>query len=138
MQAVRYCRASQQDAGVPVQDPLPDSSLSQPALEKTAGRCCLSLSMSGASLLSVPLKSDASCVGLLQGLRKVAIDELAKVEGDLQREAKEDAELKERHGSAWRRPSSTALNAKFLEKVAGRVRCHPVGALGGNPDGFHA
>ncbi len=49
----------------------------------------------------------------------MAIDELAKVEGDLQREAKEDAELKERHGSAWRRPSSTALNAKFMEKVAG-------------------
>ena len=64
-------------------------------------------------------------VGLLQGLRKVAIDELAKVEGDLQREAREDAELRERHGSAWRRPSSTALNAKFLEKVAGMVcgRC---------------
>ena len=61
----------------------------------------------------------SSTNGLLQGLRKVAIDELAKVEGDLQREAKEDAELKERHKSAWRRPSSTALNAKFMEKVAG-------------------
>lgn len=58
----------------------------------------------------------------VQGLRKVAQDELAKVEEDLQREAKEDAELRERHGSAWRRPSSTALNAKFLEKLAGEAR----------------
>jgi hypothetical protein len=55
----------------------------------------------------------------MQGLRKVAMEELANVEGDLQREAKEDAELRERHGAAWRRPSSAALNAKFLEKVAG-------------------
>lgn len=47
------------------------------------------------------------------------MEELANVEGDLQREAKEDAELRERHGVAWRRPSSAALNAKFLEKVAG-------------------
>ena len=47
------------------------------------------------------------------------MEELANVEGDLQREAKEDAELRERHGAAWRRPSSAALNAKFLEKVAG-------------------
>ena len=71
-------------------------------------------------VLSDPFERRAHHIGLLQGLRKVAIDELAKVEGDLQREAKEDAELKERHGAAWRRPSSTALNAKFLEKVAGR------------------
>ncbi len=55
----------------------------------------------------------------MQGLRKVAMEELANVEGDLQREAKEDAELRERHGVTWRRPSSAALNAKFLEKVAG-------------------
>ena len=74
---------------------------------------------SPAILLSKRPELEAQQIGLLQGLRKVAIDELAKVEGDLQREAKEDAELKERHGSAWRRPSSAALNAKFMEKVAG-------------------
>ncbi len=74
---------------------------------------------SPAILLSKRPELEAQEIGLLQGLRKVAIDELAKVEGDLQREAKEDAELKERHGSAWRRPSSAALNAKFMEKVAG-------------------
>lgn len=61
-------------------------------------------------------------IGQLQGLRKVAVAELANVEGDLKREAQEDGELRERHGSAWRRPSSTALNAKLLEKVAGQYR----------------
>ncbi|CAK0747325.1 hypothetical protein CVIRNUC_001757 [Coccomyxa viridis] len=55
----------------------------------------------------------------IQGLRKVAIDELGNVERDLQREASEDSELRERHRAAWRRPASAALNAKFLEKVAG-------------------
>ena len=46
-------------------------------------------------------------------------------DGDLQREAKEDAELRERHRAAWRRPASPALNAKFVEKIAGerRTRC---------------
>ena len=55
----------------------------------------------------------------------MAIDELGNVERDLQREASEDAELRERHRTAWRRPASAALNAKFLEKVAGerRPRC---------------
>ena len=59
----------------------------------------------------------------------MAIDELGNVERDLQREAGEDSELRERHRAAWRRPASAALNAKFLEKVAGERRpcCMPTG-----------
>ena len=62
----------------------------------------------------------------------MAIDELGNVERDLQREASEDAELRERHCAAWRRPASAALNAKFLEKVAGerrRSRCMCAGTV---------
>ncbi len=72
-----------------------------------------------------PGQSPVSAARRLQGLRKVAIDELGNVERDLQREASEDSELRERHRAAWRRPASAALNAKFLEKVAGepRPRC---------------
>jgi hypothetical protein len=54
-----------------------------------------------------------------QGLRRVAIEELGKVEAELKKEAREDAELRERHGAAWNRPSSAALNSTLLEKVAG-------------------
>ncbi|KAK9909798.1 hypothetical protein WJX75_007558 [Coccomyxa subellipsoidea] len=55
----------------------------------------------------------------IQGLRRVAIEELGKVEAELKKEAREDAELRERHGAAWNRPSSAALNSTLLEKVAG-------------------
>lgn len=54
-----------------------------------------------------------------QGLRKVAIEELSKVEAQLAKEAKEDADLRERHGAAWHRPSSAALNSTLMEKIAG-------------------
>ena len=86
----------------------------------------------GQQLSCIERMSCSACyesIGCLQGLRKVAVAELANVEGDLKREAQEDGELRERHGSAWRRPSSTALNAKFLEKVAGQYR-HCVQASG--------
>ena len=82
-------------------------------MKRSAQRSCMGLG---------PGRSVASVVHRLQGLRKVAIDELGNVERDLQREASEDAELRERHRAAWRRPASAALNAKFLEKVAGE-RC---------------
>ena len=55
----------------------------------------------------------------LQGLRRVAVEELGKVEAELAREAREDSELRERHGSAWHRPSSAALNSTLMEKIAG-------------------
>ncbi len=61
---------------------------------------------------------------MLQGLRRVAVEELGKVEAELQREAREDAALRERHGAAWNRPSSAALNSTLLEKVAGEC-CGP-------------
>jgi hypothetical protein len=49
----------------------------------------------------------------------VAIEELGKVEAQLSKEAKDDAELRERHGSSWNRPSSAALNSTLMEKIAG-------------------
>jgi hypothetical protein len=56
---------------------------------------------------------------LEQGLRRVAVEELGKVEGELSRESREDGELRERHGRAWARPASAALNGTLLEKIAG-------------------
>ena len=58
----------------------------------------------------------------MQGLRRVAVEELGKVEAELAREAREDVELRERHGSAWHRPSSAALNSTLMEKIAGAGR----------------
>lgn len=59
----------------------------------------------------------------------MAGEELARVEGELTREAREDAELRQQYGRAWQRPASAALNSTLLEKVAGtRPRCpgHPL------------
>ena len=49
----------------------------------------------------------------------MAVEELGKVEAELAREAREDVELRERHGGAWHRPSSAALNSTLMEKIAG-------------------
>ncbi|KAK9820581.1 hypothetical protein WJX72_011897 [[Myrmecia] bisecta] len=55
----------------------------------------------------------------IKDLRNVAVEELGKVEGDLEREAREDGELREKYGARWNRPASTALNSTMREKVAG-------------------
>lgn len=55
----------------------------------------------------------------MQDLRKVAGEELSNVEQDLDRESREDAELKERFGAQWNRPASAALNSNLREKIAG-------------------
>jgi ALIX V-shaped domain binding to HIV len=55
----------------------------------------------------------------VQELRKVAEAELGTVEAELEREAKEDNELRDKYGSEWTRPSSSALNSSLREKVAG-------------------
>ena len=49
----------------------------------------------------------------------MATEDLGRVEGELQREAREDAELRQQYGRAWARPASAALNSTLLEKVAG-------------------
>lgn len=67
-----------------------------------------------------------------QGLRRVAIEELGKVEAELKKEAREDAELRERHGAAWNRPSSAALNSTLLEKVAGAPLLHSISFISFN------
>lgn len=64
--------------------------------------------------------------GRAQELRRVATEDLGRVEGELQREAREDAELRQQYGRAWARPASAALNSTLLEKVAG---AHPAAAL---------
>jgi hypothetical protein len=46
------------------------------------------------------------------------------VEAQLAKEAKEDAELRERHGATWNRPSSAALNSTLMEKIAGGACVH--------------
>ena len=45
-----------------------------------------------------------------------------RAEAELAEEAEEDAELHRRHGAAWNRPTSSALNASLREKAAG-YRC---------------
>ena len=58
--------------------------------------------------------------GCAQELRRVATEDLGRVEGELQREARrEDAELRQQYGRVWARPASAALNSTLLEKVAG-------------------
>ena len=54
-----------------------------------------------------------------QDLRRVAIEELKKVENALDKESKDDAELREKYGSRWNRPASAALNSSMREKIAG-------------------
>lgn len=49
----------------------------------------------------------------------MAIDELKKVESALDKESKEDAELREKYSSRWNRPASAALNSSMREKIAG-------------------
>lgn len=55
----------------------------------------------------------------IKDLRRVAIDELKKVESALDKESKEDAELREKYSSRWNRPASAALNSSMREKIAG-------------------
>lgn len=69
-----------------------------------------------ARLHTAALKCDCSAA---QDLRKVAGEELSNVEQDLDRESREDSELKERYGPAWHRPGSAALNSTLREKIAG-------------------
>lgn len=56
---------------------------------------------------------------ILQDLRRVAIEELKKVESSLDKESSEDAELRDKYGSRWNRPASAALNSSMREKIAG-------------------
>lgn len=64
-----------------------------------------------------PCKSVPIC--LLQDLRRVAMEELKKVESNLDKESSEDAELRDKYGSRWNRPASAALNSSMREKIAG-------------------
>ena len=52
-------------------------------------------------------------------MRRVAIEELKKVERSLDKESSEDAELREKYGSRWNRPASAALNSSIREHIAG-------------------
>lgn len=54
-----------------------------------------------------------------QDLRRVAGEDLSRIEGQLDEESEEDARLRQRHGAAWNRPSSAALNSALREKAAG-------------------
>lgn len=56
---------------------------------------------------------------MVQDLRRVAIEELKKVETSLDKESSEDAELRDKYGSRWNRPASAALNSSMREKIAG-------------------
>ena len=58
-------------------------------------------------------------MNLLQDLRRVAMEELKKVESNLDKESSEDAELRDKYGSRWNRPASAALNSSMREKIAG-------------------
>ena len=49
----------------------------------------------------------------------MAAGELKQVEVDLDRESREDGELRERFQQAWARPASAALNSTLREKIAG-------------------
>ena len=73
-----------------------------------------------------PGQSPVSAARRLQGLRKVAIDELGNVERDLQREASEDSELRERHraagGGPRRLPSTPSSWRRSLVSPA-RAAC---------------
>lgn len=60
-------------------------------------------------------------LGDKQELRKVAEAELDTVDGELERESKEDHEMRDKYGSDWTRPTSSALNSNLREKVAGAV-----------------
>lgn len=57
------------------------------------------------------------------------MEELNKVEAELKKEAREDAEMRERQGAAWNRPSSAALNSTLMEKIAGGYLQHPRGSF---------
>lgn len=70
----------------------------------------------------------------------MAGEELGRVEGELTREAREDAELRQQYGRAWQRPASAALNSTLLEKVAGALPVPPwallplpLGTISGRP-----
>ncbi len=57
-----------------------------------------------------------------------------RAEADLAGEAEEDAQLRQSHGAAWNRPTSTALNASLREKAAGyRFLRHPSFRFGAMP-----
>lgn len=47
------------------------------------------------------------------------MEELKKVESNLDKESSEDAELRDKYGSRWNRPASAALNSSMREKIAG-------------------
>lgn len=55
----------------------------------------------------------------IKDLRRVAMEELKKVESVLDKESANDAELRDKYGSRWNRPASAALNSSMREKVAG-------------------
>jgi len=59
-------------------------------------------------------------VAEIAGLRVAVEADLARLEGDLGREAGEDTDLRARHGEGrWARPPSSALNAGIKERLAG-------------------
>ena len=49
----------------------------------------------------------------------MAQNELKQVEADLDRESREDGELRDRFQQRWARPASAALNSTLREKIAG-------------------
>ena len=69
----------------------------------------------------VQLPNTASLLGWVQELRRVAEEELRAVEDELQREAREDADLRTKYGQRWTRPASVALNTQISEKIAGEL-----------------
>ena len=80
------------------------------------------------------LPTDRLGVVWAQDLREVAQNELKQVEADLDRESREDGELRDRFQQRWARPASAALNSTLREKIAGAQAacvggfCVPAGA----------
>ncbi|KAL4858651.1 Vacuolar-sorting protein [Chlorella vulgaris] len=52
-------------------------------------------------------------------LRAACLDELDKIESDLQQEEREDNDLRQHYGQRWRRPPSAQLTKNMVDKLAG-------------------
>ena len=94
-----------------------------------AGKACNDNSTSTKSVAQAPSLSHKHHQDLTnlvrtvrQDLRRVAEEELGKVEAQLEGETRDDARLRELHAGRWQRPASAALNSTMREKVAG-YRC---------------
>ena len=49
----------------------------------------------------------------------MAMEQLGAVDAELDREAAEDAELRDKYGPRWSRPASAALSSQLREKIGG-------------------